>query len=167
VCCGSGGWAYTCMLCTHRGRYGRGDCESCAVMCRYGACLVVSSGASPHIYMGRGHSKVMCMHVHVHACACACECACAYMHMCVLPVIHVHVHAVHAYACMLGDVHSESTRNSAGHPGAGFAGVAGSAFGPVPKIFSAACTAKQRCAVVHAHSHRARHTQHVRVTHNN
>jgi len=116
VCCGSGGWAYTCMLCTHRGRYGRGDCESCAVMCRYGACLVVSSGASPHIYMGRGHSKVMCMHVHVHACACACECACAYMHMCVLPVIHVHVHA---YACMLGDVHSESTRNSAGHPGAG------------------------------------------------
>ena len=156
------------MLCTHRGRYGRGDCESCAVMCRYGACLVVSSGASPHIYMGRGHNKVMCMHVHVHACACTCECACAYMHMCVLPVIHVHVHA---YACMLpvGDVHSESTRNSAGHPGAGFTGVSGSAFAPppVPKIFSAACTATQRCAVVHAHSHRARHTQHIRVTHNN
>ena len=41
--------------------------------------------------------------------------------MCVLPVMHVHVHA---YACMLGDVHPESTRNSAGHPASGFASAA-------------------------------------------
>ena len=116
-------------------------------------------GIPTHLYGAWAQQRSM--HVHVHACACTCECACAYMHMCVLPVIHVHVHA---YACMLGDVHPESTRNSAGHPGAGFAGVAGSAFGPVPKIFSAACTATQRCAVVHAHSHRARHTQHFPLT---
>ena len=59
---------------------GPGD-ESCAVMCRCGACLVVASGAFPHIYMGRGHSKVMCIHVHVHVCTCACTCMCMYMHL--------------------------------------------------------------------------------------
>jgi hypothetical protein len=120
---------------------GPGD-ESCAVMCRCGACLVVASGAFPHIYMGRGHSKVMCIHVHVHVCTCACTCMCMYMHLrvCVPP---------------------ESTRNSAGHRASGFAS---DAFRPEPKIFSAACAATQDCAVVHAHPHRARHTQHFPLT---